>query len=55
MPRISEFFGIVIRMFYNDHWPPHFHAEMTSMKLCTGLRPLRCCEVDLPVALTLWL
>jgi len=27
MPRISEFFGIVIRMFYNDHWPPHFHAE----------------------------
>jgi hypothetical protein len=27
MPRISEFFGIVIRMFYNDHSPPHFHAE----------------------------
>jgi hypothetical protein len=27
MPRISEFFGIVIRMYYNDHWPPHFHAE----------------------------
>ncbi len=27
MPCISAFFGIVIRMFYNDHWPPHFHAE----------------------------
>ena len=27
MPRISAFFGIVIRMFYNDHWPSHFHAE----------------------------
>jgi len=27
MPRISAFFGIVVRMFYNDHWPPHFHAE----------------------------
>ena len=27
MPRISAFFGIVIRMFYNDHSPPHFHAE----------------------------
>ncbi len=27
MPRISEFFGIVIRMFYNDHSPPHFHAQ----------------------------
>ncbi len=27
MPSICEFFGIVIRMFYNDHLPPHFHAE----------------------------
>ena len=27
MPRISEFFGIVIRVNYNDHSPPHFHAQ----------------------------
>jgi hypothetical protein len=27
MPRISEFFGITILMYYNDHSPPHFHAE----------------------------
>ena len=27
MPRICEFFGIVIKMFYNDHAPAHFHAE----------------------------
>ena len=27
MPEISRFYGIVIRMFYNDHFPPHFHAE----------------------------
>jgi hypothetical protein len=27
VPEISRFFGIVIRMFYNDHDPPHFHAE----------------------------
>jgi hypothetical protein len=27
MPRVSEFFGIVIYMYYNDHMPPHFHAE----------------------------
>jgi hypothetical protein len=26
MPEISRFFGIVIKMFYNDHAPPHFHA-----------------------------
>jgi hypothetical protein len=27
MPRISAFFGITIWMYYNDHQPPHFHAE----------------------------
>jgi Domain of unknown function (DUF4160) len=27
MPRVSTFFGIVIYMYYNDHLPPHFHAE----------------------------
>jgi hypothetical protein len=27
VPVISVFFGIVIRMFYQEHEPPHFHAE----------------------------
>ena len=27
VPIISSFFGIVIRMFFDDHAPPHFHAE----------------------------
>ncbi len=27
MPEISRFFGIVIKTYYNDHFPPHFHAE----------------------------
>jgi hypothetical protein len=27
MPRVSQFFGIVVYMYYNDHLPPHFHAE----------------------------
>jgi len=27
MPEISRFFGVVIKMFFNDHNPPHFHAE----------------------------
>jgi hypothetical protein len=26
MPTISEFFGILIRMYWDDHPPPHFHA-----------------------------
>jgi hypothetical protein len=27
MPSISEFFGVVIYMYFNDHAPAHFHAE----------------------------
>jgi len=26
MPEISRFFGIIIRMFFDEHPPPHFHA-----------------------------
>ena len=26
MPEISRFLGNIIRMFYSDHEPPHFHA-----------------------------
>jgi hypothetical protein len=26
MPTISQFFGITIRMYFDDHPPPHFHA-----------------------------
>lgn len=27
MPIVSRFFGIIIRMYYNEHNPPHLHAE----------------------------
>ena len=27
MPKVSEFFGITIYMFYDDHPEPHFHAS----------------------------
>lgn len=27
MPAISMFFGLIIRMYFNDHNPPHFHAQ----------------------------
>ena len=26
MPRLSEFYGIVIYMYWSDHHPAHFHA-----------------------------
>ncbi len=27
MPEISRFYGIIIKMFYDDHNPPHFHVK----------------------------
>ena len=27
MPRISEFYGIIVEMYWDDHNPPHFHAR----------------------------
>jgi hypothetical protein len=27
MPEICRFHGIIVRMYYRDHLPPHFHAE----------------------------
>lgn len=32
MPEISRFFGIIIRMYYDEHNPPHLHAEYQSKK-----------------------
>jgi hypothetical protein len=30
VPRISEFYGIVIGMYFADHPPPHFHARYSG-------------------------
>jgi len=33
MPEISRFLGIVVRMYYRDHPPPHFHAEYAEHEI----------------------
>jgi hypothetical protein len=30
MPTVSQFYGIAIRMYFDDHPPPHFHAYYGS-------------------------
>jgi hypothetical protein len=40
MPEISRFYGIVIRMFYNDHFPPHFHAEYGEQEALIDINTL---------------
>jgi len=32
MPEICRFYGIIIKMFFEDHNPPHFHAEYGSFE-----------------------
>ena len=41
MPEICRFYGIVIRMFYDDHSPPHFHAEYSGQKAAVNIDTLR--------------
>lgn len=37
MPVISEFYGIKIMMYWNDHLPPHFHAEYGDNKVLVDI------------------
>jgi hypothetical protein len=37
MPEISRFLGIVIRMFYRDHAPAHFHAEYGDYEITVAI------------------
>lgn len=48
MPELSRFFGIVIRMFYKDHAPPHFHAVYGSAEAQIGISPIRVLNGQLP-------
>jgi len=39
MPEISRFLGIVIRMYFLDHGPPHFHAVYGGAVAQIGIQP----------------
>jgi hypothetical protein len=48
MPEVSRFYGIVIRMYFTDHWPPHFHAEYGEHEALIGIEDLRVIAGNLP-------
>ena len=48
MPTISEFFGILIRLYFNDHPPPHFHARYNEHEAVIEIETLRVMEGFLP-------
>lgn len=44
VPTISRFYGILIRMFYADHAPPHFHAQYGDSQAIVDIRRLEILE-----------
>jgi hypothetical protein len=40
MPEVSRFFGIIIRMYFDEHNPPHFHAIYAGGEIQVGIDPI---------------
>jgi len=48
MPEISRCYGIVIRMFFGDHPPPHFHAEYSGHSVVVDINSVSVISGSLP-------
>lgn len=48
MPTISVFYGIVIRMFFRDNAPPHFHVEYGEFQATIAIETLEILAGSLP-------
>ena len=48
MPEICRFFGIVIRMYYSDHEPSHFHAVYGEYEVLVAIDTLTVLRGELP-------
>jgi hypothetical protein len=48
MPEICRFYGIIIRMYFVDHNPPHFHAEYQGYKAEYKIKTLDILSGNLP-------
>jgi hypothetical protein len=48
MPEVSRFFGIIIRMYFDEHLPPHFHAIYGGYEAQVGIDPIKILEGGLP-------
>jgi hypothetical protein len=48
MPRISSFYGIVIKMYFREHGPSHFHAIYGEHEAIVAIDSLDIVEGRLP-------
>ncbi|MDY0374922.1 MAG: DUF4160 domain-containing protein [Desulfobacterium sp.] len=48
MPEIARFYGIIIKLFFGDHPPPHFHAIYGEHVGLFSIDDLSMIEGDMP-------
>ena len=48
MPEVTRFYGIIIKVFFGDHPPPHFHAIYGEYNALISIESLEIIEGDLP-------
>lgn len=48
MPTLSMFFGIIVRMWHDDHPPPHIHVEYQGFEALVNIATGEVAEGELP-------
>ena len=48
MPEISRFLGMIIKMFFDDHNPPHFHVEFQEYRAIINIKTANIVEGYFP-------
>jgi hypothetical protein len=48
MPEISRFYGIIVRMYYDEHPPPHFHVSYRDVDAAVRIDTLELVGGNLP-------
>ncbi|MGH7882822.1 MAG: DUF4160 domain-containing protein [Candidatus Dormibacteraceae bacterium] len=48
MPRISAFYGIIVRMYHDDHAPPHVHVQYSEKWAKISIGEVKVIDGSLP-------
>ncbi len=48
MPEVTRFYGIIIKLFFGDYSPPHFHVVYGEYNALFNIETLEIIEGDLP-------
>jgi hypothetical protein len=54
MPEVSRFYGIIIRFYYRDHPPTHFHAIYGDFEALIEIETVQFTKAVCRLRLTTW-